>query len=260
MLRHNDEGHEPAATPTEGGASVPSGAMKEEYALARARNAPLVFRYRTRALAAVRAYRRFRPDDPPKAVLELGSADGRTLMEIRRLLGGRGYFEGVELSPELLSHAPSGVEGVQFVEGDVTRLPNTTTAKRFSLVTALALLEHLDDPLRCLQQAYAVLEEQGVMVASCPNPAWDDAAGRFGLVRDEHHVQRMDAERMVTLFQEAGFREVGFEPFMWLPAALLPYARIPITSSIAIRIDGFVRRLGRWTYPTFINQLVFGIR
>lgn len=260
MLRHNDQGHEPPATPPEGVTPGPSGAMQEEYALARARNAPLVFRYRTRALAAVQAYRRLRPDDPPKAVLELGSADGRTLMEVRRLLGARGYFEGVELSPELLSHAPSGVEGVRFVEGDVTRLPKATTAKRFSLVTALALLEHLDDPLRCLQQAYAVLEEHGVMVASCPNPAWDNVAGRFGLVRDEHHVQRMDAGRMVTLFQEAGFREVTFEPFMWLPVALLPYVRIPISSDTAIRVDGFLRKLGRWTYPTFVNQLVFGIR
>lgn len=260
MQRQSDENHEPAATSKAGVASVPTGAMKEEYALARARNAPLVFRYRTRAAAAVRAYERFRPHDPPAATLELGSADGRTLMEIRRLFDGRGYFEGVELSPELLSHAPGGIEGVRFVEGDVTRLPKATTAKRFSLVTALALLEHLDDPLRCLQQAYAVLEGHGVMVASCPNPAWDDVAGRVGLVRDEHHVQRLDAGRMVTLFQEAGFREVGFEPFMWLPTALLPYARIPIASSTAIRVDEFVRGLGRWTYPTFINQLVFGIR
>ncbi|MFO7586833.1 MAG: class I SAM-dependent methyltransferase [Gemmatimonadota bacterium] len=234
--------------------------MKEEYARARERNAPLVLRYQTRAMAAVRAYRGIHPSLAPNAVLELGSADGRTLLEIRRLFGERESYFGVELSPELLAHAPDDVEGVRFVLGDATRLPPEIVSRRYSLVTALALLEHLDDPLQCLRQARDVLEENGVMVASCPNPAWDDLAARFGLVRDEHHVQRMDADRMVALFERAGFRRVRFEPFMWLPAALLPYARIHVSPRAAIAVDALVRRLGRWTRPTFINQLVFGVR
>lgn len=242
------------------GGGAPDGAMLEEYALARDEELPLIFRYRTRALAAVQAYRAHQPEIPPAAVLELGAADGRTLLEIRRILGSEAAYDGLELSAELLRHAPSRLGGVRFIQGDVTDLPEEIKSRRYALVTALALLEHLEDPERCLIEARDVMSEGAVLVASCPNPVWDDLAGRFGLVRDEHHIQRMDAERMTRLLRQVGFREVRFEPFMWLPTAMLPYIRIQMGAETALRIDAWVRRLGRMTYPTFVNQLVYGVK
>ena len=76
------------------------GVMDREYAAGR-RNAPhLKFRYRVRARLAVDAFRERRGAQPDYAVLELGAAECLTLLAIRELLGGRGRFDGVELSDD----------------------------------------------------------------------------------------------------------------------------------------------------------------
>lgn len=235
--------------------------MGKEYAEGRKRNPALRFRLRVRALVAVECLGSSGDPGPEdRAVLELGAAEGGTLLELRRLLEDSGDFRGVELSEDLLAARLPDAHDLVILHGDATRLPPDIPEDHFALVTALALLEHLDHPERCAREAIRVLKPGGVFVATCPNPFWDSVAGRLRLVRDEHHVQRMDRGSLVRLLESAGFEDVHFEPFMWAPIGFLPYLRIPTSPRLSRRVDRLVLRLGRWTWPSFVNQVVFGTK
>jgi len=233
--------------------------MGRNYAQARRSSPVLEFRLRSRALLAAEVYcgRRGRPQDA--RVLDLGAAEGATLLQLRELLGPAGQFDGVELSAELLGEAGRLPDNVRLIAGDVTRLPRELEDQSYDLVTALAVLEHLEDPLRCLREAYRVLVPGGVVVATSPSPIWDELAGRLGLVEAEHHAQKLGAEQLLSWARRAGFERVGFEPFMWAPIGALPYLRLPIPPGRARRLD---RSLARWRLlrSTFVNQCIVGSR
>jgi ubiquinone/menaquinone biosynthesis C-methylase UbiE len=188
-------------------------------------------------------------------VLDLGAAEGLTLLEMRRLLGTAGQYDGIELSPSLLAAAPPLPSGVRLFEGDVTRLPGDIQGGGYDLVTVLAVLEHLTSPEACLAEAYRALAPGGVIVASCPNPFWDEIAGRLRLVADEHHEQHLDGEAMKHMLRDAGFHSVVYEPFMWAPVGVLPYLRIDVPVARALAIDALVRKIRRSGF-SFVNQLV----
>ena len=153
------------------------------------------------------------------AVLELGAADGLTLLAIRELLGPAGRFDGVELSEELLAAVPSLPAGVTIHHGDVMALPKEIAADSYDLCTALAVLEHLPDPTAALREAHRALKPGGVLVATAPNPLWDHIAGRLGMVAEEHHEQELDERALRRIVADAGFVDVEFRRFMWAPSA-----------------------------------------
>lgn len=172
-------------------------------------------------------------------VLEVGAADGRTLIEMRKHLG-RGRFVGVEYDRDLLSSLSTLPDDVQLVQGNAQALPECIDAASFDVVSLLALLEHLDDPAAALHEAYRVLKPGGLVVATCPNPFWDGIAGRVGLVDDRHHVQRIDLRRLRSLVRDAGFGVLDAGRFMWAPVASLPYVHVPVRVSLAAAIDRVV--------------------
>ncbi|MGE0784279.1 MAG: class I SAM-dependent methyltransferase [Sandaracinaceae bacterium] len=231
------------------------GVMDRSYAEGRRKRAYLRWRYCVRARYAADRFRDRRPDRTgPLRVLEMGAADGRTLLEMRALLGGDGVFEGLELQPDLIDEAPPLPSNVRLVCGDVMAPPETFERGSYDLIAALALLEHLPDPLACVRAAYDLLAPGGVFVASCPHPVWDEIAGALRMVADEHHEDHMTGDKMRRLAEEAGFERCETEPFMWAPVGVLPYANLWVSPARALEIDARVRRLGPLGKPGFVNQ------
>ncbi len=234
--------------------TTPAGVMDASYARGRVKKLHLAYRLRVRAFVAAEAFKAAHGGAEPR-VLDLGCAEGRTLLELRGLLGARGSYLGIEFSDELLASAPELPEGVELVQGDVTALPPRVEPGHFNLATCMAVLEHLTDPLAAVQEAYRALEPGGLFVASCPHPFWDHVAGLFGMVEDEHHEDELDRRKLVELCRRGGFETVQSKPFMWAPTGVLPYVGFALEPEQAAQIDNLVAKMRVLDF-TFVNQLV----
>lgn len=236
------------------------GVMDREYAAGRRKAPHLKFRYKVRAQLAVDAYReRNGASQRAHAVLEMGAADGLTLLAIRELLGADGRYDGIELSDELLASVPSLPAGVTIHKGDVMALPPQIPAASYDLCTMLAVLEHLPDPTQALREGFRALKPGGVLVATAPNPLWDHIAGRLGMVAEEHHEQELDERALRRIVAEAGFVDVAFRRFMWAPVGVLPYLKLPVDPARSLKIDRLVSRLRVLDFG-FVNQCIVAVK
>jgi len=231
-----------------------AGVMDASYADGRVAKLHLNFRYRVRALVAVQGYLHHHPRPPAEIdVLEMGAAEGRTLLHMREVLGLPGRYRGIEYAEDLIESAPTLPEDTSLIQGDVMNLPDEIEAERADLCTALAVLEHLTDPMACVQEAFRSLKPGGVFVATCPNPFWDEIAGAFGLVADEHHEVEVTGAYMVDLAKKAGFADAEFTPFMWVATGALPYLGVALDPALTLQIDRIVAKLGVLNF-SFVNQ------
>ncbi|RME56783.1 MAG: class I SAM-dependent methyltransferase [Deltaproteobacteria bacterium] len=234
----------------------PLGVLDEGYAVARREDPVHRFRLQVRARVVAHAARGHFTSFAGLRVLDLGAAEGRTLLELARLLPGA-RFTGVEFSRELIAAAPSLPAQIELIEGDVTRLD--LPDGRFDLVCALALLEHLDDPGAAVREAWRVLRQGGLFVATAPDPFWDHLAERFGLLAGEQHAVEMDRDRLLSTVETAGFTAVRYRRFMFAPVAFLPYLHLPVPPGLSLRLDRLLDAM-RIFAPLFVNQAIVGVK
>jgi hypothetical protein len=91
--------------------------MNSSYAVERRQKLHFTFRYRVRARLVSRVVNRYLESSSGLRVLDFGSADGLTLLELNRLLPFCSFF-GVEISDELLGCVPKLPDNIRIVKGD----------------------------------------------------------------------------------------------------------------------------------------------
>ncbi len=232
----------------------PKGVMDETYARDREKNPAVSYRFRTRALTAVQAIQRHLKSRAPLKILDLGSADGRTLLEMARLLPAGTMIMGVEYSPKLVALSRQISPETPIVRGNITALPASVKDRAFDVVTALAVLEHLAKPVAAFKEAAGVLKPGGILVATCPQPYWDVLATRFALLED-HHESGLSRRLMQMFAEQAGLEVLEYQQFMFAPIGFLPYLRMGTSPELSCRLDGSIRRLRVLSW-LFINQLL----
>jgi len=229
--------------------------LDQEYLAGRKKKPQLKFRLSVRAAIVADAITKYSINTKNLKILDFGAAEGRTLIELNNLLPGNN-FVGIEHSQELISSSPTLPENITLVYGDVTKLPNTITSK-FDIVSALAILEHLKEPLKAVQEAYRVLEPGGLFIATCPVPIWDRISNKLGLLKEKRHVIELDKRLMTRILKDTGFELLQYRKFMWAPVSFLPYLHIPISHILSIKCDRLIEtvKILNWL---FVNQVIIG--
>jgi SAM-dependent methyltransferase len=231
--------------------------MGQEYGRARSSNPALVFRYQTRALIAARMFRTFGRTGGPVRVLDLGAAEGRTMGRTHTLLNAAESI-GIEYAQELIDLAELP-PGCILIRGDATARHTEVQDRTFDLVTALAVLEHVENPEELARRACDALKPGGVFVATCPSGIWDRTSGSLGLHNDEHHTGAFDRGRFEAVAVAAGLVPKLYRRFMLAPVGVLPYLGIPVGAATGLAID-----LLLWRIPivnlAMVNQVFVATR
>lgn len=230
-----------------------SGILDKQYADAREKKSYLSFRYKERALVAASTIQKYFGERPIQLV-DFGASEGRTLLEMRRLLGEKGTYMGIEYDQGLIRSAPPLPPGVSLLQGDITEL-SMVPDQSADVITALAVLEHLGNPLGALKEAERILKPGGLFIATAPNPFWDRLADLFGMSAfgGEHHEIELNERIFRDLLQKTDLRYEAFFPFMWAVLGFLPYLKVPISASFAWKTDQVLQRL-RFLNWLFVNQ------
>ncbi len=228
------------------------GVLDQKYALERLQKPELIYRYKTRALFVCEAIKKHVGKDKGLNIIDFGAAEGLTIKEMDRLLPGN-KLVGVEYSEDLLNLAPELPANVSMVQGDVTKLGKEIKSKKYDAISALAILEHIKEPVKVLKEANGILNPGGVFIATSPSPLWDDISTKLGLLRDEQHEIEINKKIMREMCAESGFEWIEFKRFMWAPVSFLPYLKIPVSPAFSLKTDGIMEKTGIFSW-LFVNQ------
>jgi SAM-dependent methyltransferase len=231
-----------------------AGVMDREYAEKRKRSKVLVYRYKMRAreLASVLS-------SPGKEsniinLLDLGSAEGAMLRELSAIMAPI-WIKGIEYSSELIDSVGGLPGNISIAQGDITCLPDDVKKMVFDCVSAMAVIEHIEDPLTVFEEVRSVLKDRGRFVLSMPSPFWAKAASKLGLMKGDYHVREFNSDEIIKIAASAAFVLVEQKKFMGLPVAFLPYFGITVDPEFSIGFDSFIRKL-RIVNFLFVNQLI----
>ena len=153
------------------------------------------------------AFRRLSGLPAGARVADLGCGSG----VFTQLLQRAGYdCVGLDLSPKLIAIARTKFPQIEFLEGDVERLPFPTGSLDGVLLSGL--VHHLPDPSRCAAEVFRVLRPGGRFVAFDPNRMnpfmylYRDRSSPFyspvGVTANERPVL---AHKIADVFRGAGF-------------------------------------------------------
>jgi len=233
------------------------GILDKKYSDERKKKKYLSFRYKQRALVASHYINKYLGDNKIKDdlnILDFGAAEGLTLIEISKILKV-GNFTGIEYDQSLIDSAPELPPNVKLKRGSVTNLEEIRD-NSIDVVTALALMEHLEDPLAAMNEAKRILKPRGIFIATSPVPFWDKMSdkvlskNKFG---GENHLVDLNKKKFMELSKKSGLSLKEYIKFMWAPIATIPYFNIDVPVNFAWQFDKAVGKLIFLNF-LFVNQ------
>ena len=94
-----------------------------------------------------------------KKLLDIGCGAPASCMRDGSFLRSLGYGEGIDIVPRKIEFP--------FKMGSITDIPYPD--RRFEVVTAIEVMEHIDNPLDAFREIHRVLKDKGTYVMSTPN-------------------------------------------------------------------------------------------
>ncbi len=188
---------------------------------------------RARDDRVVRLVERYAPRSSAKrGLLDIGCGYGYLLARFR----GRFDLFGADVSEHGVKMTSARLDGVRVVTADVQRpLP---FSRRFDVVLAINVIEHLPDPAAGVRTIAEALEPGGLCVVHLPtiNGPVSRTIYRFAYAADPTHVYRPSGEEVRRLFEREGFQTLdeGYAPFRpkalwdalrWHPSYLAAFGR-----------------------------------
>ena len=129
-------------------------------------------------------------------ILDIGCGTGAMLDDLKPF----GEVIGADFSPEALQFCVTRGASAGLARADVRRLPFADES--FDVVTAMDIIEHIDDDKAASSEIFRVLKPGGRLLVTVPAfpSLWSE--------HDEalHHFRRYTAPRLKDLFQRVGLR------------------------------------------------------
>ena len=233
--------------------AAPKGVMNKDYSRDRKKKKHLIYRYKSRAYETARLFQKYYTNSSKPNILDFGCADGFTLTETHELLKANSSL-GVEYSEDLINSADVLPSSCSIIQGDVTKRLDQVKNENFDLVTALAILEHLENPIELFHRAHDALKPKGLIVATCPSPFWDKISGKLKLHEDEFHAFNFNRDAFFSLAAKSGFEALEYRKFMSAPVGFVPYLKIPMSPSFSHLCDRIISTFFIFNW-TFVNQI-----
>jgi len=134
------------------------------------------------------------PQDGRLQILDIGCGTGAMLDELAPF----GHVVGADFSPEALQFCVTRGVGADLARADVRRLPFADAS--FDIVTAMDIVEHIDDDKAAACEILRVLKPGGRLLVTVPafDSLWSE--------HDEalHHHRRYTVPHLKDLFQRVG--------------------------------------------------------
>lgn len=164
-------------------------------------------------LSAIEAF----TSNPPKKIIDLGTADGRMLNLICERYP-QASSVGVEYNHELVDFGKSKFPDLNIIQGDIQSLDFPDNS--FDVAVAAAVIEHVVDPARVMQEAKRILRPGGIMVLTTPDPLWERFATMIGHLKDGQHNDVMNLKQLSDLAHKTGFTVIKVQKFMVSPIGI----------------------------------------
>lgn len=232
------------------------GVLSTNYADDRKTKPELKFRLKTRARMVYNVADKYLQKTNGLKILDIGAAEGRTILEMNSLFSDT-TFLGIEYSNELISAAGTLPDNVTIIQGDAMNHPESVEPNSYDLISALAILEHLESPVKAIEEVYKALKPGGIFVATCPVPAWDDISNKLGLLKEDHHETDMHKGFMTEIMQRGGVELIDYQRFMLAPISFLPYLHVPVNPAFSLSVDRFFYSIKIFNW-LFVNQVIIG--
>ncbi|MCL0028522.1 class I SAM-dependent methyltransferase [Dehalococcoidia bacterium] len=171
----------------------------------------LIYRLRRRTDEVERVLLRH-SDGPLRTIIDLGTADGLMIDDLRHRLG-QINFVGVEMNRDLLRAVPESQTWK--VQADVQNLPLRNSIA--DALVATAVIEHLPHPSMLLDECHRVLRPGGLLVITTPDPLMERFASKVGLLKDAGHDTTFTIRRLRNMLSSAVFDVVESRKFMFSP-------------------------------------------
>lgn len=159
----------------------------------------LRLRYVLSALGAVRGN-----------VLEIGCGGGGMIKAIKSYRPDI-TATGCDISRDAIAVAKKNPEGVNFVVGDIYKLPFPT--EHFDAVVVFDVLEHIDNPTKGMAEISRVLKKRGTFHGYVPCEGgmltythWLYLLGWQGKERYAGHIQRLTGKQCIRILHKTNFR------------------------------------------------------
>lgn len=238
--------------------SMKTGILNKSFALNRKYKKELIFRYKTRAKLVTTIIKNKFDNFKNFNLLDLGSAEGLTLLEINQDLPN-GEYLGIEYNYELIESHPLFPSNIQIIQGDITKLENMDKIKNnfYDVITAMVVLEHLSNPIDVVERVKNILKPGGIFIATCPNPFWEVVSVKLGLLKNENHLNNFNKSKLINIIEDGGMKVIDYKRFMFAPVSFLPYLKLSFSSLFSLKIDSFISlfKIFDWL---FVNQCIIG--
>jgi SAM-dependent methyltransferase len=192
-----------------------------DYALSREKRPDFRYRLKRRTREVLQVIDRHKPS--PQNIVDLGTAEGRMLREIKRRYPSS-WCLGVDFSLPLLLYGRGKNPGLSLVCGDIENL-GFLKNEMFDLIIAAAVIEHLISPQEMLRESVRLLRDGGILIITTPHPFWEKVSAALGWIKGDHHSV-MASESLLNLCRKERLLILEDYGFMISPVGLWGENRI----------------------------------